>query len=92
MQMAKQEGQPGQGKGQQPGQTPGGNNSGGGTGRPDGINTGDASGKTSGPRKVAQATGEGRSVPSEFREALESYFKAVDQEPAEPASAGKGNR
>ncbi|MBC8001981.1 MAG: hypothetical protein H7X97_05275 [Opitutaceae bacterium] len=91
MQMAKQDGQPGQGKGQQPGQTPGGNNSGGGTGRPDGLNTGDASGKTSGPRKVAQGTGEGRAVPSEFREALESYFKAVDQEPAEPVSTGREN-
>ena len=88
MQMASQEGQPGQGKGQQPGQTPGGNNSGGGTGRPDGTTVGNASGKSGGPRKVAQATGEGRSVPSEFREALESYFKAVDQE---PASVGKDN-
>ncbi len=78
MQMASQPGM-GQGMGTQSG---GGNMSGGTTDRAaTGSANNDASGRNGEERAVKKATGaSSMNVPTEFRETLESYFKALEQE------------
>jgi len=62
-------------------QTPGGNRSGGSTDRVGEGAVGDLDGKTGANRNVDKASGAaGVSLPTEFRETLESYFKAIEQE------------
>ncbi|MDQ6631234.1 MAG: hypothetical protein M3Y82_05700, partial [Verrucomicrobiota bacterium] len=59
----------------------GGNPSGGSTDRPAPPATGNASGKRSAERTVNKASGAANlSLPAEFRETLENYFKAIEQE------------
>ncbi len=61
--------------------TGGGNRSGGSTDRLGENGDGEVAGKSGPNRKVDKASGAaGTSVPSEFRETLESYFKAIEQE------------
>jgi hypothetical protein len=73
------------GKGDQIGQgmpsekSGGGNTRGGTTDRTPGSPNGDASGKSATERKVARASGATKNAPVEFRDALENYFKAVEQ-------------
>jgi hypothetical protein len=74
----------GQGKPQmgdnQGGQTPGGNNNGGLSDRPNQTFTGDPRGKTGPTRTTERVAGSAtRVLPAEYREALQSYFNAVDQ-------------
>jgi hypothetical protein len=70
------------GKGQ-PMKFPGGGNmSGGSTDRASSPTTGNAAGKGSQEKTVQKASGaQGISLPAEFREQLENYFKALEQEP-----------
>ncbi|MDX1953876.1 MAG: hypothetical protein SFY81_17030 [Verrucomicrobiota bacterium] len=67
-------------KGMQPSNKPGGNNMGGDTDNagegPGGTNTGNADED----RTVQKASGTTRPVPAEFRDALESYYKALEAE------------
>jgi hypothetical protein len=59
----------------------GGNTSGGSTDRASNTHTGDARGQAGEQRDVKKASGAaGMAVPSEFRETLENYFKALEQE------------
>lgn len=59
----------------------GGNRSGGATDRAGTISSGEVSGTGAENRRVNKASGAaGASVPTEFRETLESYFKAIEQE------------
>ncbi|MBA4149935.1 MAG: hypothetical protein H0X66_17625 [Verrucomicrobia bacterium] len=72
--------QPGMGQGL-PSQQGGGNMSGGSTDRAAAGNTADGTGKGADGRKVNKASGSsGVNVPTEFRETLENYFKALEQE------------
>ena len=57
----------------------GGNTTGGTTDRVPGASSGESSGKAPGERKVARASGAVKNAPVEFREALENYFKAVEE-------------
>ena len=76
MQMAQQ-----QGVGQGVAMQPGGSMSGGTTSRAANAVQGDATGKTGEQRQVNKASGAaGVSVPAEFRETLENYFKALEKE------------
>jgi hypothetical protein len=65
--------------GMQGGQQPGANMSGGGTDRS--LQTGDVdgTGKAADGRSVRKSTGVPQNYPTEFREALERYFKALEQ-------------
>ncbi len=56
-----------------------GNTRGGTTDRAPGAANGEASGKSPGERKVARASGAVKNAPVEFRDALENYFKAVEE-------------
>lgn len=56
----------------------GGNLAGGTTDRRPPPATGEATGKASDARKVSRAGARGQSLPSEFREALESYFNEIE--------------
>lgn len=78
MQMMPGESKPGQGM--QPGQKDGGNMSGGSTDRTATAANGDARGKAGEGRNVRKASGVSGSLPTEFREALESYFNALEKE------------
>lgn len=78
MQMVQQQQQQ-QGMGMQPGQQPGGNLAGGTTDRRSGPLAGDARGSKPDARGIPASSGQTRVLPTEFRQALESYFKAVEQ-------------
>ena len=65
--------------GMQPGQTAGGNMAGGGTDKPSAEVEGDVSGKTGDGRAVGKASGVPQNYPTEFRPALEKYFRALEQ-------------
>jgi hypothetical protein len=74
----------GQGKpqmGENPnGQSPGGNNNGGLSDRPNSPYNGDMRGKTGPSRTGERVAGtDTRKLPAEYRDALQSYFNAVDQ-------------
>ncbi|MEO6034225.1 MAG: hypothetical protein ABIQ35_03120, partial [Verrucomicrobiota bacterium] len=79
MQMMSPGKKPGEAMSMKPG---GGNRSGGSTERAGEGSSGEVAGKSGPERKVDKASGSaGTSVPTEFRETLESYFKAIEQEP-----------
>ena len=60
--------------------TAGGNPTGGATDQAAGSAEGDASGKESGEKDVGKASGSAtQNVPVEFREALENYFKLIEE-------------
>jgi hypothetical protein len=62
------------------GQSPGGNNNGGPSDRPNQLFTGDPRGKTGPNRTVERVAGNAsRVLPAEYREALQSYFNAVEK-------------
>jgi hypothetical protein len=76
MQMMQQQPTPGQ----QAGQTPGMNMSGGTTDRASQEgNTAESSGKPGEERAVRKSSGVPGNYPTEFREALENYYKALEQ-------------
>jgi len=78
MQMAQQE----QRMGMKPGQQPGGPNQNGGNTEKASPNTaGNAIGSEAAARRTGKGSGVTRPVPTEFREALENYFKAVEAKP-----------
>ena len=78
MQLMSPGKKPGEAMSMSPG---GGNRSGGSTDRLGGNADGDAAGKSGADRNVDKASGAaGAVLPSEFRETLESYFKAIEQE------------
>lgn len=78
MQMAQQE----QRMGMKPGQQPGGpNQNGGNTDKASPNTTGDARGTEAAARRTGKGSGVTRPVPTEFREALENFFKAVEAKP-----------
>ncbi len=80
MQMMSPQGKPGEAMTMSP--SGGGNKSGGTTSRVGENSNGEASGKAGENRRVEKASGASSiSLPAEFRETLESYFKAVEQEP-----------
>lgn len=62
-----------------PGRSPGGNRSGGSTDRPATAAAGEAAGKAASERNVRKATGFSGNVPTEFREALQNYFNALEK-------------
>ncbi len=76
MQMAQQEQQAGMKPGQQPGTGP--NQNGGNTDKASSATTGDAKGAEAAARRTGKGSGVSRQVPTEFREALEQFFKAVE--------------
>ncbi len=76
MQMAQQE--PGQGRPMMAGM-PGMNNNGGGTGQGGAGAGGDARGAGANARSVTAGSGSTRPVPGEFREALELFYKSLEQ-------------
>jgi hypothetical protein len=79
MQMMSQPGKPGDAMTTNP--SGGGNRSGGQTDRAGENFNGDGSGNSGESRRVQKATGVGNiSLPAEFRETLENYFKAIEQE------------
>jgi len=79
MQMMSQPGKPGEAMTTSP--SGGGNRSGGQTDRAGENFNGDGSGNSGESRRVQKATGVGNiSLPAEFRETLENYFKAIEQE------------
>ncbi len=79
MQMMSQPGKPGESMTMSP--SGGGNKSGGSTDRTNGDFDGDVDGKSGENRRVEKASGAGSiSLPTEFRETLESYFKAIEEE------------
>ena len=72
---------PGQGQGMAMSQSGGGNPGGGASDQAPNAVAGDASGKGSEERRVNKASGAaGFAVPVEFRETLENYFRALEQE------------
>lgn len=77
MQMAAQ--QQAQQMGMMPGSNPGMNRNGGDTDRPNQAATGDGRGNRDDARTTGRTTGTTQPVPVEFREALESYFKAIEK-------------
>jgi len=73
---------PQMGQSMQMGQSPGGNPTGGGTGAGGELaKGGDTSGRQGERRDVESSSGSAAAVPSEFRQALEHYFKAVESQP-----------
>jgi hypothetical protein len=60
--------------------TGGGSQAGGTTDRPSTPAPGDARGKRAEARKVNKASGATQNLPTEFREALENYFNALEKE------------
>jgi hypothetical protein len=79
IQMMAMENSPSVGMGM--GKSPGGSMAGGTTDQPALPQTGDARGKSADARKVGKASGISGSLPTEFREALENYFNAIEKEP-----------
>ncbi len=77
MQMAAQ--QQAQQMGMMPGSNPGMNRNGGDTDRPNQAATGDDHGNRDNARTTGRTTGTTQPVPVEFREAMESYFKAIEK-------------
>lgn len=71
---------PQNGQGMKPGQTPGGNNSGGTTDHVDPMQANNPFGKDAESRTVSKSSGLPQNYPTEFRQALESYFKALEAE------------
>ena len=65
--------------GMQPGQTAGGNTAGGTTDRTPGEIEGDVAGATGDGRSVGKASGVPQNYPTEFRPALEKYFRALEE-------------
>jgi hypothetical protein len=65
--------------GMQAGQNPGSNMNGGSTDRAGGALTGNSEGKSGDSRDVKKSSGLPQNYPSEFRHALENYFKALEQ-------------
>jgi hypothetical protein len=65
--------------GMQAGQTPGGNLSGGTTDKASRAGTGDAAGKLGEERSVKKSSSVPQNYPTEFREALENYYKALEE-------------
>lgn len=63
-------------------QSPGGNMAGGSTDRSSPAASGNATGRPGSARSVSKATGFGTSVPTEFRDALDRFFQAVENNPA----------
>ena len=82
MEMMSQQNQPGQGMGVNP--KGGGSMAGGTTDRAATGMPGDPDAKTDDSRTVNRAGGAARALPTEFREALENYFKAVEELQAKP--------
>ncbi|HVY69598.1 MAG TPA: hypothetical protein VHH73_06690, partial [Verrucomicrobiae bacterium] len=78
MQMMSQ--QQGTNPGMSPGSSPGMNTAGGSTDRAGQAPTGDVAGRANESRSVSRATGVSGAVPSEFREALENYFNALEKQ------------
>jgi hypothetical protein len=78
MQMMAPENSPGQGM--TVGRNPGRSSSGGDTDRPAGPLQGDAAGKEADARNVNKGSGVIGNLPTEFREALENYFNAIEKE------------
>lgn len=68
----------GQQVGMNVGQQAGGSLAGGRTDRPSQPGTGDATGKAGEARSVSRAGGRAQNLPSEFRDALEGYFNAIE--------------
>ncbi|HTG45102.1 MAG TPA: hypothetical protein VK633_11285, partial [Verrucomicrobiae bacterium] len=64
--------------GMQAGQAPGANMSGGSTDKTSGPTTGNAAGKAGEERAVNKSSGVPQNYPTEFREALENYYKALE--------------
>jgi hypothetical protein len=77
MQMAAQPAAPAMGM--QQGSNPGMNQSGGDTSRTNQAATGDGRGNRDNARTTGSTTGVTQPVPVEFRDALESYFKAIEK-------------
>ena len=77
MQMAAQPQGPMMGMHQ--GSNPGMNRNGGDTDRANQAATGDGRGNRDNARTTGSTTGTTQPVPVEFREALESYFKAIEK-------------
>ncbi len=71
---------PQQGQGMKPGQAGGGNNSGGTTDHVDPMQANNPFGKDGENRSVNKSSGLPQNYPTEFRQALESYFKALEAE------------
>jgi len=65
--------------GMQSGQRPGGNMNGGTTDRAGGSLTGNGEGRSGETRSVKKSSGLPQNYPTEFRQALENYFKAIEQ-------------
>ena len=65
--------------GMQAGQRPGSNMNGGTTERAAGSLTGDSDGKAGETRTIKKSSGLPQNYPTEFREALENYFKAIER-------------
>ncbi len=65
--------------GMQPGNNPGMNQNGGDTDRANQTATGDSRGNRDNARTTGRTTGTTQPVPVEFRDALESYFKAIEK-------------
>ncbi len=79
MQMMSKGDKPGEAMSMSP--SGGGNRFGGSTDKTAGDTSGDAGGKGAENRRVQKASGAaGSSLPAEFRETLESYFKALERE------------
>lgn len=68
----------GQQVGMNVGQQPGGSLAGGSTDRPALPGTGDTTGKAGEERNVSRAGGRAQNLPTEFRDALEGYFNAIE--------------
>ncbi|MBI3415397.1 MAG: hypothetical protein HY043_08765 [Verrucomicrobia bacterium] len=78
IQMMSQPGSANQGMAMSP--SPGGSLAGGSTDRAAAAQTGESRGKAAEARKVGKASGLTGNIPTEFREALENYFNAVEKE------------
>ena len=74
--------QPQQGQGMQAGQAGGANMSGGTTDRASQQGQGETSGKAGDERSVRKSSGVPQNYPTEFREALENYYRALEQSEA----------
>jgi hypothetical protein len=65
--------------GMQGGMRPGMNTNGGDTSKASNAVAGNAAGKGDGPRTARKAGGSATGAPAEFREALDSYYKALEK-------------
>ena len=81
MQMMAMGQQPGQQPGSGQGNSPGMSSAGGTTDKPNVNVPGNANDPKGDPRTTRKVAGRARTLPSEYREALQDYFKAVEQKP-----------